>query len=518
MPPSGPPPGFLAATALATLLSSRWRRWGIAALILATTGWWVGGSTINHDSAWLLYATARYLDGARLYVDIVEVNPPLAFWLTVPPAWVAREAGLQPMPVFVGYVVALAAISLLLVDRLLAGTHEIGRESRGLALIALLVVLVPCAVAIFGQREHLMLILAMPYLILMARRIPAQPTSPGLAVSVALFAAAGLLLKPYFLLMPAVVELGLLARPRDLRRVFRPETLTLGAAALCYGLAVLWLTPAYLESAVPLALQTYGAYAQPSTHALLFAGPLIIWLAAAVAITVRLRRRGVAPDSLRSVLLLAGAALLVSALVQSKTWIYHLYPAAALLAAWSFSFGFSPFTGVPDSGRGRLARNTVLVGLGAAAILVVAGPYRSALTRELAAALERTRPDARSFYAFSTNVDAAFPLVLMRDLEWPSRFPALWPLPSAVESSSATDRHAADLERIGDYVVDSVVADLGAAPPDVVFVDRRERKPYFSDRFDYLGFFLRDGRFAALWSNYEPAGQTTNFAIFRRKP
>ena len=38
------------------------------------------GQTINHDTAWYLYATRAWLDGAQLYVDIVEVNPPLSFY------------------------------------------------------------------------------------------------------------------------------------------------------------------------------------------------------------------------------------------------------------------------------------------------------------------------------------------------------------------------------------------------------------------------------------------------------
>ena len=38
----------------------------------------------NLDSSWLLYATAEWLGGKRLYVDILELNPPLIFLLNVP--------------------------------------------------------------------------------------------------------------------------------------------------------------------------------------------------------------------------------------------------------------------------------------------------------------------------------------------------------------------------------------------------------------------------------------------------
>ena len=34
---------------------------------------------MNHDTSWLLEATRRWVEGGRLYVDIVEINPPLIF-------------------------------------------------------------------------------------------------------------------------------------------------------------------------------------------------------------------------------------------------------------------------------------------------------------------------------------------------------------------------------------------------------------------------------------------------------
>ena len=48
-------------------------------------------SLINHDSAWFLYSVDAFFEGGRLYQDIFfEVNPPLAFYLTIPPVYVSR--------------------------------------------------------------------------------------------------------------------------------------------------------------------------------------------------------------------------------------------------------------------------------------------------------------------------------------------------------------------------------------------------------------------------------------------
>src|SRR4029077_2389608 len=42
------------------------------------------GKTAPPDMAFLLYAAGRLLDGATLYRDVVEINPPLVIWLNVP--------------------------------------------------------------------------------------------------------------------------------------------------------------------------------------------------------------------------------------------------------------------------------------------------------------------------------------------------------------------------------------------------------------------------------------------------
>ena len=48
------------------------------------------GSDLNHDTAWFLYVAQGMLDGGELYRDFVEVNPPLAIWLTVPIVMLSR--------------------------------------------------------------------------------------------------------------------------------------------------------------------------------------------------------------------------------------------------------------------------------------------------------------------------------------------------------------------------------------------------------------------------------------------
>ncbi|PYR89845.1 MAG: hypothetical protein DMF84_22795 [Acidobacteria bacterium] len=61
----------------------------LAALCLAA----VGPAYVNHDAAWYLYMVDRWRDGASLYREVVDTNPPLIIWLTAP-AVLAHAAGI----------------------------------------------------------------------------------------------------------------------------------------------------------------------------------------------------------------------------------------------------------------------------------------------------------------------------------------------------------------------------------------------------------------------------------------
>lgn len=48
---------------------------------------------MNHDVAWYLHGAKKMVNGFVLYKDIVDVNPPLIFFVNLPPAWLAELLG-----------------------------------------------------------------------------------------------------------------------------------------------------------------------------------------------------------------------------------------------------------------------------------------------------------------------------------------------------------------------------------------------------------------------------------------
>ena len=89
---AGPVPGYgKAATRVRLISLLPWL--GVAALFVASMAM-RHVVAANTDVSWLLIAGERWLDGQRLYSDIVETNPPMAILIYVPGILIARALGI----------------------------------------------------------------------------------------------------------------------------------------------------------------------------------------------------------------------------------------------------------------------------------------------------------------------------------------------------------------------------------------------------------------------------------------
>src|SRR6476646_9822597 len=75
---------------------------------------------LDGDISWLITVSERVLDGQRLYVDVIEVNPPASVWLYLPWVALARLLGARPEAVIVTVTIAGALLSLRATLRLTA--------------------------------------------------------------------------------------------------------------------------------------------------------------------------------------------------------------------------------------------------------------------------------------------------------------------------------------------------------------------------------------------------------------
>jgi len=465
---------------------------------------------LTHDASWYLVATGMWLDGAQLYRDIVEINPPLSFYLTAPAVLLSRILPLTASQAYAAYCIVIGALSAAWIIRLLARSALAGAQ-RTILFAAVLATFFVLPIAEFGQREHLMLMLAMPYLLVLALGDQGPRCTPAERIAIALAAALGLMLKPYFLLVPAGIILARVARDRQWQRLFDLPNLVIGIALLSYVGLIVLVHPAYLNEIVPPARLVYAAY---DGH------PLALWLrpeigAVLIATWIALRHRSVL-DPVLTALLGGAAGALACYIIQNKGWDYHVLPLAALLllvVAWI----------VPQRRAWRSKDRLLAVLLGAVVLLalgnqIARGPYRNPLANDLAAFVPE--PGMR-IAVLSADVAAGFPLVNRTSARWASRYPAHWLVPGAhirLQRGDCAGQVCRELAEVLDRARGNMVDDLIAYRPERVFIDENRRKLFFGgEPFDYLAFLRRNARFAAAWSCYARIGRRHGYAVWARK-
>jgi putative flippase GtrA len=461
---------------------------------------------VNHDIAWYLFATRDWLAGAQLYVDLVEVNPPLAFYLTVPSLFIADATGLSDQNAHYVAVTLLLVASLLWCAMVLRQGFLFSAAQRALFLgIAGLAVLLPTTDGL-GQREQFLVLCLLPWAL---REAAPRPATRGQMLTSAAFAAVGMCLKPHFVLLPLAVTLLNCWQARSLRPVFSLANLVFAGTGLAYVAYVANVHPAYLTQIVPLAMDVYGTYGKtfPQTLSIiaLTLGIVQLW----VVLTLREQR----PGRPVAVFLTLAAGGLASYFLQSTGFNYHKVP----------FHSFSMMAAALALLSGTLARQAALY----AAIVIFAlgsfGYNRGFYGNWALPGVSRGLADqdkVNSLLTMSVHVYAGPGVAMAVGADWAGRYPHNWLVPGAVNGLGRADctveaERCARLRAAADRNRSAIVADVLREKPDMVIVDRHLR--YFDDpSFDWLTFVAADPGWAEAFAPYRKVADTGRFAFFRR--
>jgi hypothetical protein len=487
------------------------------------------------DQTWLLYVANRVFDGARLGLDdITEPNPPLIIWILEMPVWIGRMLGVPLPAALQACVAALVVFSTIWSAILLRRQPALdNRWFSGWFTLVLLFATVIHPWVHYGQREHIMLLLVLPYLVMAAGRIEGREQPIGEATVAGLCAAIGFFLKPHHLLVVFAVEGLLLLRSRHGRSLYRPEMATLVATGFAYIAAIWFLTPDYLE-VLPLALNTYNDYHHAALSELIL--PVQGLKLAVVVLLWAVLYRWLAHRTLATVLLVAAIGATLAYLAQQKGHQYQFVPA---ISFFSLVLGVIAIDCWLKWTAGRMAampRGLTAAGGALSFVATIALSYPVQLkkaahtyTDERAAILHEVGkgiPSNSTVLILSTSAESFFEHVLEQSWQWGSRFMCLWMLPAIVNAERTADRdgtiqpptmrHAAALTR------EMVSADLTRWKPDLVLVERCQDTNVapcrgLGFRHDILQWLEQDSGFAAAWSGYVREGPIGPYDLWCRK-
>jgi len=449
----------------------RFKAW-LPALLTVAAAWLVQRQHIlNQDVGQFLYAGRMALSGeGRMYRDFIEFNLPLVSYLTALPAEVAAWVGVDPVTAVVTalFLAAIGSTALTLAILAAAGTSERVLTIGGsLMLAALLWPSLPN----LGQREHLMAMLAAPWLAAVA--VGGRGGLPA-----ALLAGLGFALKPHFVVMPAAVLLAAGGR------AWRLAVPALAVTLACHA-ATLALFPEYRTEVVPMALRYYSFWHVPR-WLLITHPPTMVALALTA---VALWREGS-----RGTLVLTGAVLggLAIDVAQARGFDYHRLPmwlaAMAVLAVPAMK---KPGWWLPV---GAMAWIPVLIAL---------HPWEHVpVVRRLVPEV-RACPQPAVVAALAPHPFPLFPLLNVTGGRNALRYPSLWMWPAFEGASPAETRP----------FVRAVVADLLAHRPCLVIVDGNS---WHGKPQPFLPMLLAEEDFRAFWRGYGVALEVGGYTVWRR--
>jgi len=486
----------------------RWLSPGVVLLATALVGApFIARISLSHDVIWQLWIARQMMHGTELYVGIIEVNPPLWFWMGLAVQKLAVPLGAEPTSLLSLAIWFWAALSAWLVGLL---CPELSPRRRMALTLFTFAVCTLMPLHNYAQREHLVLIAGLPYAFLIAARARGLKPEQWLVLTVAIGAGLAFALKHYFVLAPVLAEAWLFYRLRRDYRLFRVETVVLAALAVFYaGAVVVWAKP-FLDDIVPMVALAYGGYNSPVIN--WFDEPeQLVWLAAAFSFIRLGRPNDPMLRGLAEILLIFAAVFALAYFVQQKGWQYHAIPATgmAIMAVFvAMILRTSPDWSV---------RQQPLPALVCAIPLIVGamqGPYQNASQRAVAITLHRV-PQESTFLSLATRPSRVWPMVDTEGYRWPSRYFAFWML-ATIGKDEADGSPDPALQRLGREVVHNTVEDMRCNPPQLIF---SEVEPTQRDLrklgFRLLDFFGRDPEFVEVMQHYRLVASTHVYRLYQ---
>jgi hypothetical protein len=495
------------------------------AIVIQTNFYLVG------DNSWLLHVTNSLLHGGRYYQDFFETNPPMILYLYTPAVLLVKFSHLSLATGFRIYIFLLTIISLIACNSLLKKIFAPADDRlRRVALVTIAFALWLLVATELGEREHVMIILVLPYLLSAVLRAQSRGDRLVARVGIGLAAGLGLALKPYFLLAPLLIEIYLLCKTRKLFFFWRAENIAVALVLVLYLISIIIFTPEYFSKILPLVNDLYFPGLPVSLWQMFIGLPVWSWL---LLLSCYWLGRDIQPyREFDDIFFLAATAFVVCFIVQRANWYYHWLPALTTQLVLLTKIFASNASAIKNNWRKNTSH--VLQTIAACFVLIVfigngfiSTTCKNILTKlapdnfiKTASQLitQHTAPGS-TIYFFFPFVSGAYPLIDYVPASSASRFPGLVFLPGLYKKMLDPAANKTEVAQKKQWLIDMVLADFYRQPPALVFVDKRAWRAYFGDKpFDYIKFFSSDPAFNKIFNTcYSHLVDLKSFAVYQNK-
>ncbi len=512
----------------------------VASLLIARliAYWLMHPLLIGHDNALHLQIAQMMLEGKMLYVDIIDVNLPMIYYLNLLPAFVSNFFQV-PLPLcynmFVGSLVGYSVLGSAFV--------LFRRHSHPDYKLFPFVIFGLCSFNLllhmdYGQREHLYLIMFMPYFFLRWLRWNGYEIGKMEGLIIGVVAALGVCLKHYFVVPILACELFWCLEKRNLKLLFCFESLAFAITGIVYLLHFVFLPAPMKESYFGFILPAFQLGYQ--FWDMSFAKNLmsnwtkglccLLLLSGTMAVILQRRNRLMLP------ILVFGLFGLVIYLMQFKAWLYQRMPAvlatyllvyiAAGLVFYAVWNRFKPksyaVTLKLASAATVIAFIGITISLGRGLMDIFMGPpfqmsrvgYSGVCSRDdLSMMFQDLMSDnvklGQTVVVLGNGVAPAYPTMTQLRIKPGSRYPHVCIL-SVLEyiNSRYKTPEAKRLVAFEGKIINDIGKDILNNRPELVIIQSMPVKGYM-EPYNFMGLYMKD---------YIKVGQIEGYDVYRLLP
>ncbi|NJL07155.1 MAG: hypothetical protein HC900_02050 [Methylacidiphilales bacterium] len=476
-------------------------------------------------AVFIYFAREVLVHGKVLYVEILDINPPLMTWLMMASILPWKIINLDDrfitlVPVITIFI--LCASGLIITARFIRiFLPDVSRSH--LFWFAVGVIIFGLLSQRYGERDQIVAFLIMPLVLLAGyyRATGSFQTDSDRIVPLILrllasaFAAIGLMLKPHYILVMFLLEAWILFKFRRIAVIFRIENIAIAAIILLYVVAIFAFHPEYIQNGIPFAQKFYNS----SFSVLRFHHELTFLVT--VGIFVAISRRGLhvlCPKSVTvarlDALLVAAAGCYLSYLIQGRGIDYQRFPTHLLLFSWCLLALPGPFNDIKYARDSIVERMYYYYSHLLSTIICLALIFTIALVSIFSIATlaknqyhieHKLSEDAvANFFikqgiakepvlVLSTSMAYHLPATLLLGNVVASRYIGLFGLPAELSlPADQQGEHAAAL-----------ALDIDRYRPRFILVEGGRGRLSLSDDVDLISYFQRDPAFADAWKHYK---------------
>lgn len=434
-------------------------------LILSIVFVYFSQFSLNVDSTWILHCAKEILSGNTMYIDMIDVNPPLIFIYSTLAILICDFVNIPILNSYVILVLTIIFTSTFLCAKVLININfKVNNGLRYYLYIIFFILTISISFS-FGQREHLFIIFILPYVMMIAYQKKSNVSNFS-KIIIAIFASLGFNLKPHFFLVFILIEIMYIIYKKDISLVFRKESIIIFSSAFLYMLLIYFYFPVYLNFVVPFSIETYIDIFNKPLEILILNYEFNFTILSLIFFIFLYKDRF---SFSNNIFLLSILSSIFIYLIQQKGWSYHRVPFLVLTLIFITHLSIIKYN-----------KNSIffIILIPFIATITYHNAYYNNIIRpkqysSLKAIINKI-PKKSSILIVSTDIAEGIPQ-LKKDQIWASRFPSMFMLPSIKKKKN---------QKVKDYTFNSIFNDLIKYKPNYIIFSSRNKN------FNYYNFYI----------------------------